>query len=75
MSNVLQKLCAGSSCFVRQGEHCNVNCFQTEFRARIFTNIEVIDIQVRCFVRFTISDVSKDVFAFICSAKVFQVEA
>lgn len=26
-------------------------------------------------VRFTISDVSKDVIAFICSAKLFQVEA
>jgi hypothetical protein len=35
----------------------------------------VFFIQVRCVVQFTISDVSKGVISFICSVKVFQVEA
>jgi hypothetical protein len=75
MSNILQKFFAGSSCFVRQDGHCNVYCWEIEFRARIFTNVQVFFIQVLCVVRFTIAEVSKDVTAFVCSAKVFQVEA
>jgi len=43
--------------------------------AQEFLDIQVFFIQVRCVVVFTISDVLKDVIAFICSAKVFQMEA